>query len=188
MHGCDVARRLGIKRVICPPGAGVASAVGLLIAPARVDRAMTTVRHLCNISPAELETAFMDLERDAGRVIKDTLTPGATFFVERAADIRFVGQGFEIVTQLPNGPYTDDTPTQIRSRFATAYERIFGQVPSVGEIELINLRVSAIEKLSARPLNLSPSGKEAWKVGKESRIVWDEAGGVWRSLRVIARD
>jgi N-methylhydantoinase A len=39
LHGCEVARRLGITRVICPPSAGVASALGLLMAPARIDRA-----------------------------------------------------------------------------------------------------------------------------------------------------
>ena len=38
VHACSVARKLGIGRVICPPSAGVASALGLLVAPARVDR------------------------------------------------------------------------------------------------------------------------------------------------------
>ena len=41
LHGCEVATRLGIGRVICPPSAGVASALGLLMAPARIDRVAT---------------------------------------------------------------------------------------------------------------------------------------------------
>ena len=41
VHAYSVARKLGIGRVICPPSAGVASALGLLVAPARVDRVAT---------------------------------------------------------------------------------------------------------------------------------------------------
>src|SRR5437588_5877314 len=38
VHAYYVAKKLGLTRVICPPSAGVASALGLLVAPARVDR------------------------------------------------------------------------------------------------------------------------------------------------------
>src|SRR5579871_2072687 len=44
LHGCEVAARLGIARVICPPSAGVASALGLLMAPARIDRVATVAK------------------------------------------------------------------------------------------------------------------------------------------------
>ena len=46
LHGCEVAKRLGITRVVCPPSAGVASALGLLMAPARVDRVATVAKRL----------------------------------------------------------------------------------------------------------------------------------------------
>src|SRR5207247_4154746 len=38
VHAWGVAHKLGLRQVICPPAAGVASALGLLVAPARVDR------------------------------------------------------------------------------------------------------------------------------------------------------
>ncbi len=38
VHAWHVARKLGIKRVVCPPGAGAGSTIGMLMAPARVDR------------------------------------------------------------------------------------------------------------------------------------------------------
>src|SRR6185503_1756226 len=79
LHGCDVARRLGITRVVCPPGAGVASALGLLIAPARVDRSSTLARSLSAVTPEALEAAFAKLESDAAAVMKDTLLDGARY-------------------------------------------------------------------------------------------------------------
>src|SRR4051812_12908135 len=76
LHGCEVALRLGIPRVICPPSAGVASALGLLMAPARIDRVTTVAKRFSQLDWAALEAAFVALERDATAVIAATV-PGA---------------------------------------------------------------------------------------------------------------
>src|SRR6185369_12623177 len=65
LHGCEVARRLGIRRVVCPPGAGVASALGLLMAPARIDRVGTVARRLDQLSWPDFERAYTALEAEA---------------------------------------------------------------------------------------------------------------------------
>ena len=187
LHGCDLARRLGIGRLICPPGAGVASALGLLIAPARVDRSVTLARELGAVSVDDLEGMFRKLEADAAKVMNITLVDGGTFAYERSADIRFVGQGFELLTRLPEGPYTADTPQQIRSAFAQAYGRVFGQVPPVHHIELMNLRVAAIEQRADRPLNLE-AGKQTWKQSSKERSVWIASEDAWGSAPVLARE
>lgn len=188
LHGCDVARRLGIKRVLCPPGAGVASALGLLIAPARVDRSTTLAKRLSAVTPGALEAMFAALEADAARVMKDTLVDGATYHCERSADIRFSGQGFELVTRLPAGPFDADTPALILASFRAGYERVFGQVPPVQEIELMNLRVAAIETGVDRPLNLAASGRERWRQGESRRRMWLPAGRDWRTVPAVARE
>jgi N-methylhydantoinase A len=188
LHGCDVARRLGIDRVICPPAAGVASALGLLMAPARIDRVRSITRALSDITPAELEIVFAELEQDAARVVKETLGAGARFTFNRAADIRFVGQGFEIVTPLPSGPFGDETIAQIRAAFIAVYLRVFAHVPPVDEIELINLRIAATEMLKERPVRLEQPSQQDWKVGADSREVWDAVAARWRRLKVLARD
>jgi N-methylhydantoinase A len=188
LHGCDVARRLGIDRVICPPAAGVASALGLLMAPARIDRVSSIARGLRDTTASELETLFVALEGDAARVMEETLGASARFRFERAADIRFLGQGFEIVTPLPDGPFGAGTFAQVRAGFVELYRRVFAHVPPVEEIELINLRVAAIEKLTERPVRFDGAGREAWKIGVASRDVWDATSGKRRQLKVLARD
>ncbi|HEY0338914.1 MAG TPA: hydantoinase/oxoprolinase family protein, partial [Burkholderiales bacterium] len=142
LHACEVAKRLGIQRVICPPGAGVASALGLLMAPARIDRVATVARRLSAVDWSALEKAFCALERDANAVIGATLTDHAKVSVKRAGDLRFVGQGFELVTPLPRGPYANNSAEVLRKAFIAEYRRIFGKVPPVGEIEIINIRVA----------------------------------------------
>ena len=63
LHGCEVARRLGITTLVCPPSAGVASALGLLMAPARVDRVATLRATLSRDSTGpSSKSAFAALE------------------------------------------------------------------------------------------------------------------------------
>lgn len=187
LHGCDVAKRLGITRVVCPPGAGVASALGLLIAPARIDRSTSLARRLGDVTPEALEAIYRQLEEAAASVMKDTLVEGATYGFERSADIRFVGQGFELVTKLPQGPFDSGTPAKIREAFAAGYGQVFGQVPPVTEIELMNLRVAAIERGVDRPLNLA-SGKQQWKPGASRRDVWLASQDGYATVQVLPRE
>jgi N-methylhydantoinase A len=187
LHGCDVARRLGINRIICPPQAGVASALGLLVAPARIDRVRTIARELSEVTPGDLEQMFVTLQQDAVQVMKDTVAPGADVKFERSADIRFVGQGFEILTRLPSGPFDAATYEIIRAEFARSYARVFGQVPPVENVELINLRLAAIEQFAARPIEPEGSDSQAWKLGGAGRAVWDRDGDALRDVPVFSR-
>jgi N-methylhydantoinase A len=185
LHGCDVARRLGISRVLCPPSAGVASALGLLIAPARVDRSATIGQTLDTISAQELEAAFAALEVAAGRVIGDTLDDAGEFCFERSADMRFVGQGFELVVALPSGPYDQSSRHEFRTAFFDAYRRIFGLITPAVELEIMSIRVSAIEQLRARPLMMAESAEV--ERAPKPRNVYDDAANRWGEVPVLAR-
>jgi N-methylhydantoinase A len=118
----------------------------------------------------------------------ETLGTGARYAFERSADIRFVGQGFELVTRLPGGPFDTGTLDRIRAEFTASYLRIFAQVPPVDEIELINLRLAAIEEIDERPLLLDGPGKQVSASEPVSRDAWNANGGAWRSLKVLARE
>ncbi|MDB5414165.1 MAG: N-methylhydantoinase [Rubritepida sp.] len=142
LHGPEVARRLGLKRVICPPAAGVASALGLLLAPARVDRVATLARDLSKLPPEELEARFAALEAEAREIIAATLGADAELTTERTADLRFSGQGHELVTLLPPGPYDASSPATIRAAFEAAYRMIFAGVPPVATVEVVNIRLA----------------------------------------------
>jgi N-methylhydantoinase A len=140
LHGPDVARRLGLRRVICPPAAGVASALGLLQAPARVDQVATLARSLDVLPAEELEARFAALEAEARRVIAETLGPEVLVQAERAADLRFAGQGHELVTALPPGPC--DIAAIRNPHSEAAYREVFAGVPPVAQVEVVNIRVA----------------------------------------------
>ncbi len=146
LHAYYVAKKLGLKRIICPESAGVASALGLLVAPGRVDRVATVGFRLDDDDPAALETIFAELEKQSLEIIAATgLDPATTQFC-RLADGRFVGQGFDLVVDLPDGPYTGDT-SAVRDALVAAFEKgyreKFTRTPPEVPIEFINVRLSA---------------------------------------------
>jgi N-methylhydantoinase A len=144
VHASSVARKLGIGRVICPPSAGVASALGLLVAPARVDRVATVGIRLDRGSIATLEAAFARLEDEARAVMAETGLKLESATVQRLADGRFLGQGFDLVVALPPGPYEDRAPGRaaLRGAFETAYRDKFTLTPPGVPVEFINIRVA----------------------------------------------
>jgi len=144
VHAYGVARKLGLARVICPPAAGVASALGLLVAPARVDRVATVGIRLDRGSVAPLEAAFRRLEADALAVLAGTGLPLDTARIMRLADGRFLGQGFDLVVSLPDGPYedTDGQRRGLQSAFESAYREKFALTPPDVPVEFINIRVA----------------------------------------------
>ncbi len=142
LHGCAVARKLGLGRMIVPPSAGVASAMGLLIAPARVDRVATVARPLDAIDWPALEALAASMEEEAARIARMSGLPEAGLLRRRLADMRYAGQGFEIPVRLPDGPYDAGTAPRIAEAFAAAYRGIYALNPPDGRVELVNLRVA----------------------------------------------
>ena len=146
LHGYYVAKKLGLQQLICPPSAGVASALGLLAAPAKIDRVATINMRLDDGDWARLEAAFKVLEADAREVIAQTGYAFDDLRVERFADGRYAGQGFNLLAALPPGPYdAADTAAMretLQGAFKKSYREKFSKTPPTIAIEFINIRVS----------------------------------------------
>jgi N-methylhydantoinase A len=184
VHACHVARKLGLTRVICPPSAGVASALGLLVAPARVDRVATVGIRLDRGDLGDLERAFRALEDEARAVMADTGLKLDTARFQRLADGRFLGQGFDLVVPLPEGPYdgrdTDGARRRLALAFEAAYREKFSLTPPEVPIEFINIRVAVRAPVAGSEVVLQGRRRGAESPVKTRRPVWfpDSAGFV----------
>ena len=143
VHAYYVAKKLGLTTLIAPRAAGVASALGLLIAPARVDRVATVARELAHLDWADLEATFTRLETEARQVLEDTRLPSVDAHIQRMADIRYVGQASELVVPLPSGPFSASSEAAIKAAFEHSYVAAFTRTPPASPLEIINVRVTA---------------------------------------------
>jgi N-methylhydantoinase A len=133
MHAAALADRLDVDRVLVPGPAGVLSAYGLLVADETHDRARTVRFPLSEASPEDGRAVYDDLVETA---LGDVSDPDDAR-IERAADCRYAGQGFELTI-----PVDRFDPDDLAERFADAHERAYGyrlEEP----IEAVTLRVTA---------------------------------------------
>jgi N-methylhydantoinase A len=182
VHGYSVARKLGITRLVCPPSPGIASAWGLLVAPARVDRVTTIGFRLESDPLAGFEAAFRQLEDEARAVAAATGLPLAGLRADRLGDGRCVGQGFDLVVPLPPGPYADDATARpaLAAAFERGYREKFGRTPPAVPLEFINARVSVRVAVSGGQIaDLAGAAGEApsGTIKGQRRAWFAEAGG-----------
>ena len=125
LHACELARALGIPRVIVPRGAGVASAIGLLEAERSLTVSLTRTIGLDGPEAAgELAGLFAGLEARARALIGGS--GGRPIAWQRHAHLRYAGQGFELRVAIPDGPIDDGFPARAREAFDSRYEAEYG--------------------------------------------------------------
>ena len=142
LHACDVARRLGMRRVICPAGAGVASAFGFLASPVAFAAARARIMPFSAVS-ADDAAALLDALADEalGHLAGAGIDREAAVF-ERSAELRYRGQGHAIEVALPD-PREGAWTTRTQAAFEARYRALYDRIEPAGEIEVVTWRVVA---------------------------------------------
>lgn len=149
IHAARIAEELGIGRVVVPRAAGVGSAVGLLGADVRFDLVRTMRCPLSESEAGNIERAYAELEQVAQTLLHGMASDGETIY-RRSADLRYIGQGFEVATDVPSGPTTAAVLKEIEGNFHSTYERIYGQADRGRAVEGTNWRLAAIRPTEVR--------------------------------------
>jgi N-methylhydantoinase A len=135
MHAAAVAESLDMDSLVIPHACGVLSAYGLLAADEKHDSVRTLRSPLADVSLDDVESAYADLTEE---VLSDVADRDAAD-VRRAADLRFVGQSFELTV-----PVDDEFDAErVAERFRNAHESAYGYVMD-DPIELVNVRVTSV--------------------------------------------
>lgn len=142
MLGAFLARELGMRRVIAPRRPGVVSALGGLVADLRGDFIRTIFAELAAPGTlARLREDFAALSAD-GRAWLAAQGHDGTADLHLSADMRYVGQSYEIEVALDPGWLA--RPERIAEAFHDTHRRIYDFDDPQGRIELVNLRLSAV--------------------------------------------
>jgi N-methylhydantoinase A len=140
VHCYSLAKKLGVRRIIVPVAAGVASALGFLTAPVSYDVVRTHKIALADADSAHLEAIYRTMEEEALAILRKGGEAGEATF-NRSADIRYIGQGYEINVALP--PRRAGVPDRqgLLAIFTEGYRRFYGRTFPENEFEIVNLRV-----------------------------------------------
>jgi N-methylhydantoinase A len=148
VHAHALARRLKVRRVIVPPGAGVLSALGFLVAAPRADEVRGYPSALTAVDWDRVTSLYAEMEAQTRLVLHDLgeQWPGTEcgdLRFTRSADMRYLGQGFEITVTLPDGQLSAAREAEIRDTFHRTYQEVFGRTLGDGTPELTSWRLSA---------------------------------------------
>ena len=142
MHACFIARAMGIPRIVVPAHAGVASAFGATVTDIRHDIETFFYHPSDEVSPEALNAAYGDLERRARALIAGDGAAGEVS-IERTAEMRYVGQNYEVMTAIPGGAIDRTGLDAIVTAFHGAHQRERGVCEPASATMFVGLGVTA---------------------------------------------
>ena len=144
LHGAEVARLLGIPECIIPPYPGITSAVGLLTTDVKYDAIRTAFQVSTDFDAPRLNAAFTDMQDELQRQFTADGAALSRVSFERFADVRYVGQGYELRVAVPQGQLDIPSLDNIIDRFHRQHELEYGHFFVDSPIEIVTIRVVGI--------------------------------------------
>ncbi len=147
LHAIDVARLLGIRRILISPVSGVFSAAGMLAAEAVHEFVRPLLMPLAAVVPDAVRSAMAAMGAQGHAALAGEGYDKAAVQLCYAADMRYLGQSSQLTVQMPSGCYD---AAALHAEFEKLYFETFGYAAKGEPVELVNLRLSAIGKAASR--------------------------------------
>jgi len=179
-HACLVAERLGLRRILLHPLAGVLSAYGMGLADHRVLRQRAVLEPFTAASAPRLTAGFGRLEQDIRRELSAQNLAQVPVTMQRRIALRY--QGSDTALELPLGDLES-----LRRDFEALHRQRFGFIDSGNELMVESLRVEAAATENPTEA-LSPATVERCEGSHRplSRVRMF-GGGTWRDTPVFER-
>ncbi len=175
LHAAELARRLGVPRVLVPPDPGTLSARGILVADVRKDVSRSVLRRGPDAELSALEPVFAELEAAARAELAGEGFAADIVSVARAIDARYAGQSYEL--EVPaSGDWLD--------AFHAAHLQRFGFRREAAVVEAVTLRVTARARVT-RPR--SPQLEPTTHPPTSERAARVFLHGDWRDVPLYRR-
>ncbi|MEQ8262117.1 hydantoinase/oxoprolinase family protein [Pseudohaliea sp.] len=186
LHAAFVAQSMNIPRVIVPPFAGVASAFGATAMNLRQDLEAFYYTPVAEADIKKINSIFDELEQRAVAVLAEQgVTSKADIEIQRSAQMRYVGQSYEVDVEVESGKISSSELPKIEQAFHEAHEREFGVSSDDFAPAFVSLGVTAVGKMTSPPL-LDMEKVEGAEINKGEREVYFD--GEWINCPVYDGD
>ncbi len=142
LHVVEVARKLQIPRVLATIAAGAGSCLGLLAAPARVDRAWSNPTLLKDIEWDRVATVYADLRADAENELKSAGADTVSLQWWIGAEMRYAGQGHNVSVSLPWRRITSGMAPVLLKEFEKRYKQFYGHLVPNAAPQIVTWRLT----------------------------------------------
>lgn len=192
LYAWQIADNLGIPRVIVPAHPGITSALGLLTTDIRYEVPTTVWTSSADPDIDLIEREMARLAAEATAQLKSDGMADEDIVLERSADCRYVGQGYELRVQAPDGEITKEWVEATAKAFHETHGRTYSQRFDDKPVQLVNIRVTGIGLVSPVEIAEIESGGENASAAVRSTtraLFWEEgsADPLWVDTKVYDR-
>jgi N-methylhydantoinase A len=166
LHVAALARSLGVRHIIVPRFAGVASALGFLVAPKSFETVRTQICRLDSFDTAQVAALLDEMIEEGRTVLQGAEIADDQISFQIKADMRYLGQKHEITAPIAGALEAK----HLMDCFEAEYRRIFGRTYPDIPVEVLNWRV-----VSSAPPGKFDAGSMAQRVVVRNRpSAWRE--------------
>jgi N-methylhydantoinase A len=144
VHAGRIARDLGMAGLIVPLYPGVFSAIGLLMSDVKHDYIRSQLTPLSEATPEAVNGMFEHLAAQALEELRGDGFAPDRIRIERALDMRYAGQGYEIAVPCPTEPIGSADLKQLRVGFDQQHRSMFGHMAPEEPVEIVSYRVRGV--------------------------------------------
>lgn len=163
-------RELGAERILIPPRPGVFSALGLLMADVRHGAQAVFAADLASLDRSSLETSFSALHQKLEAALESDGIPAEKRSYHHFLDLRYKGQFHNLTVPIEMEAGRALDLEAIAAAFNGQHLQAFGHSNPGGELEVVNLRMSAVGDIDKPTFRKLPSRSRA----KLEPIGWRE--------------
>ena len=181
LHAAEVARELGMARVLIPPAPGTLCARGILLSEISLDYVATVLRPAEPSAWSAVEERLAALREQGDAWLADEAIPEPARRFELVAEARYLGQNHEVAVRLDVARLGCE---YFLARFAEAHRQRHGYHLPQRAVEIVNLRLKAI---GATPGNALDAAEAVEAGERKERPVYFGPEAGWRETPLIRR-
>ncbi len=182
LHACFVAKSMNIPKVIVPPNAGVASAFGATVMDLRQDLEHFYYTPVKNAELDKINHILNELEDKAKAELKSQgFDDVDKIELIRTAQMRYVGQSYEVETPVSSGVLTADTLSDIEQEFHACHLQEFGVSSEDFDVAFVSFCVAAIGHMDSLPPIALSTASGGDIVKSERQVYFD---GAWTMCKI----
>ena len=164
LHAVDLARELGIPRVMVPPSAGTLCSLGLLQTDIRTDHVCSRLINPTKVAPDEVRNIFIELKAQGMAVLEKENVAEHDRKYLMWVEARYRRQNYELMIPVEEVDFSREGLKDVCARFHAEHKKTYGYARPAAEVEFVNFRLAAVGELPKAVISQQTSRVEAGDV------------------------